>query len=151
MADLLTGPIREGNRGGHGLFRWENVKEDKYRENYLGHSLRAPVGRWQKGRDLTWYAKGKKEAETISRDARAEEIRKIKEAEKDALAEALGFEVEKKNTSSATAQEIATAIHRTDKEAEVSAIDTAMNQANPAEGLGFRTYIACWWLRSRDL
>lgn len=142
MADLLTGPIREGNRGGHGLFRWENVKEDKYRENYLGHSLRAPVGRWQKGRDLTWYAKGKKEAETISRDARAEEIRKIKEAEKDALAEALGFEVEKKNTSSATAQEIATAIHRTDKEAEVSAIDTAMSQANPAEGLGFRTKAA---------
>lgn len=59
--------------------------------------------------------------------------------------------MEKKNTSSATAQEIATAIHRTDKEAEVSAIDTAMSQANPAEGLGFRTYIACWWLRSRDL
>lgn len=89
MADLLIGPIREGNRGGHGLFRWENVKEDKYRENYLGHSLRAPVGRWQKGRDLTWYTKNKKEAPTPSLSARDEEIRLIKQAEKDALAEAL--------------------------------------------------------------
>ncbi|GKB45615.1 multiple myeloma tumor-associated protein 2 [Tanacetum coccineum] len=28
---------------------WDDVKVDKYRENYLGHSLKAPVGRWQKG------------------------------------------------------------------------------------------------------
>ncbi|KAG4304095.1 hypothetical protein PORY_002459 [Pneumocystis oryctolagi] len=152
MADLLTGPIREGNRGGHGLFRWENVKEDKYRENYLGHSLRAPVGRWQKGRDLTWYAKGKKEATTISRDVRAEEIRKIKEAEKDALAEALsrGFEVEKKTVSTATAEEVASAIHRTDKEMEINSVDVAMNQVNSTEGLGFKMYNIDLHL-SRDL
>jgi hypothetical protein len=30
-------------------FDWKDVKEDKHRENYLGHSLMAPVGRWQKG------------------------------------------------------------------------------------------------------
>lgn len=30
-------------------FSWDDVKADKHRENYLGHSLKAPVGRWQKG------------------------------------------------------------------------------------------------------
>jgi hypothetical protein len=31
-------------------FKWDDVKNDKYRENYLGHSVNAPVGRWQKGK-----------------------------------------------------------------------------------------------------
>jgi hypothetical protein len=30
-------------------FNWDDVKADKHRENYLGHSVKAPVGRWQKG------------------------------------------------------------------------------------------------------
>lgn len=30
-------------------FKWDDVKVDKHRENYLGHSIKAPVGRWQKG------------------------------------------------------------------------------------------------------
>lgn len=32
-------------------FNWDDVKADKHRENYLGHSLKAPVGRWQKGKN----------------------------------------------------------------------------------------------------
>ena len=38
-----------GTRGGQDQFKWEDVKSDVHRENYLGHSLLAPVGRWQRG------------------------------------------------------------------------------------------------------
>lgn len=38
-----------GTRGGQDQFKWEDVKGDVHRENYLGHSLLAPVGRWQRG------------------------------------------------------------------------------------------------------
>lgn len=35
-----------GTRGGRDRFKWEDVKTDTYRENYIGHSLKAPVGKW---------------------------------------------------------------------------------------------------------
>jgi hypothetical protein len=46
---LYNGPPRGGNRGGKDQFNWENVKSDADREFYLGHSVKATTGRWQKG------------------------------------------------------------------------------------------------------
>jgi Ni/Co efflux regulator RcnB len=38
--------------GGRDQFNWDNVKSDKDREFYLGHSVKASTGRWQKGARL---------------------------------------------------------------------------------------------------
>ncbi|KAI1612186.1 kinase phosphorylation protein-domain-containing protein [Exophiala viscosa] len=97
--DLLATVRKEGSRGGLGDFKWSDVQNSSHREHYLGHSLMAPVGRWQKGRDLSWYAKpdeesvdGEDPAAKAARE-RKEEIRRVKEAEEDALARALGLPV----------------------------------------------------------
>jgi len=80
-------PVRGGTRGGQAEFKWSDVSADKDRENYLGHSINAPTGRWQKNKDVHWYNRDVNESDAT----RAEEIRKVKEAEADALSAALGF------------------------------------------------------------
>ncbi|KAH0609793.1 uncharacterized protein H6S33_012339 [Morchella sextelata] len=132
--DLLSG-LRKGDssRGGRAEFKWEDVKEDKDRENYLGHSLMAPVGRWQKGRDLTWYAKGDSDSTLTAEQQRLEEIRRIKEAENDALSEALGFKVVRRHTDAVNQDDIKRAI----KEAGAGGQPDSEEAKGEAQGVGF--------------
>ncbi|KAK5676716.1 hypothetical protein LTS10_010479 [Elasticomyces elasticus] len=96
--DLLQSVRKSGSRGGVN-FSWDEVKNSTHRENYLGHSLKAPVGRWQSKKDLGWYAKGDdaeltpEEKAAKEAEARKEELRKVKEAEHDAMLKAMGLPV----------------------------------------------------------
>ncbi|KAI9822234.1 MAG: hypothetical protein M1832_003057 [Thelocarpon impressellum] len=91
--DLLSTIRKEGSRGGRADFKWSDVVADQHRENYLGHSLMAPVGRWQKNRNLQWYASADDPTATEQETARKKEIAAIKLAEQEALASALGFPI----------------------------------------------------------
>lgn len=95
-------PVRGGTRGGQAEFSWSDVSQDKDREvsmhdysctpcihcvtkHYLGHSINAPTGRWQRAKDVHWYSRRRQMTDA----EREEEIRKIKELEANALSAAL--------------------------------------------------------------
>ncbi|KAI9014699.1 kinase phosphorylation protein-domain-containing protein [Gaertneriomyces semiglobifer] len=134
----MFGPTRGGTRGGQGLFKWEDVKEDKYRENYLGHSLLAPVGRWQKNKDLQWYSKGEEGARQ-QQEAIAAELEEIKQSEADALAEALGYagpKRRKKDDNSISRKDIESLVKK--DLLDSGAVEETQRVEEP-KGLGFQS------------
>ncbi|GIY91734.1 multiple myeloma tumor-associated protein 2 homolog [Caerostris extrusa] len=107
----MYNPSRGGVRGGADQFTWESVKTDKHRENYLGHSVKAPVGRWQKGKDLSWYAKERNDTED-SKQIEKSELAAIKRAEEEAMLIALGHNIVKKEAPSLSKEDIKEALKR---------------------------------------
>ncbi|KAI1981328.1 hypothetical protein LOZ53_000505 [Ophidiomyces ophidiicola] len=137
--DLVAGVRKEGSRGGRDAFKWSDVKDSSHRENYLGHSLMAPVGRWQQRRDLSWYAKN--DGDGSPHDAgneRNDEIQRIKEAEQEAMAQALGLPVNLKIASGANAARVTgLSVQKIVKEATTTGSGSGVDRVS---GIGFGAY-----------
>ncbi|XP_070700636.1 multiple myeloma tumor-associated protein 2 [Pempheris klunzingeri] len=127
----MFGSSRSGGvRGGQDQFNWDDVKVDKHRENYLGNSLMAPVGRWQKGKDLTWYAKDKK-GKALSKE---EELAAVKAAEHEALMAALGHKNIKRQPTGLTKEDLADVCRREEADGEERNVDRVSGLGSSSAG-----------------
>ena len=91
---------RGRTRGGKDQFNWEDVKGDANRMRYLGNSLHAAVGRWQDGKDLTWWSNNDGEGSSGAgggdgekQEKRRREMAEIRYSEEVARCSALGLPV----------------------------------------------------------
>ncbi|KAL6977131.1 hypothetical protein U1Q18_025926, partial [Sarracenia purpurea var. burkii] len=124
-------------------FSWDDVKVDKHRENYLGHSIKAPIGRWQKGKDLHWYTRDKK---GLAQDMEAakEEIRKIKEEEEQAMREALGLAPKRAGRSQGTRLDKHEFSELVKRGSTAEDLGAGHAEAAQVQGLGFSRAPRAW-------
>ena len=84
---------RGGTRGGQDKFNWDDIKDQRGRECYLGNSVKAPVGRWAQERDVQWWTKEKNTKNDIKVSSFGGELSEI-ELLKRKEAELMGLVVE---------------------------------------------------------
>jgi Multiple myeloma tumor-associated len=88
---VFNGPPRAGSRGGRDQFNWEDVRGDKDASYYIGHSVKALSGRWQKNKDLYWYTREQNGQEASV--AYEDELKAVKQHEEQLMAEVRSFSV----------------------------------------------------------
>jgi hypothetical protein len=93
---MPTDRPRAGARGGQDQFSWEQVKEDKYRQHYLGASIHGVPERFKRRAEMFWYLKSE-----TSKSSASKELEAIRAKESELMSRMLGGEPSGSATASA--------------------------------------------------
>ena len=94
LLPVRRGAVTNPSTAGRAVRTHASDVRRRRRENYLGHSLHGQIGRWTttaRGSDLTWWSEGRSQLNRTQAEElqQKEERRLVKEAEEDAMREAM--------------------------------------------------------------